>query len=274
MQITRVRDVDGVLIRTETDTIWPFKSVRYNSAVTCLGIKSVDLIWEFRFLPEILLVRITRIRKPYGPVLSNDHVVWRIEIPSLIVCDKSSRRRAPWHMIDSPSPRCSCALRTEDDRVIEVVYTAIGHINTSWRPHFHPFYSVYRAFPTSCLRAVQLHAGYEDCGEVGALGGLEQVRGNVQFVVYGNEDACLVPERIVGRFGGGHEEGVGWLGPDERGERSVMDEDAWLVFGPLERLTAVLLQFEWRSLCFDFGCSTSFCNAVYDLGNLSRFVDF
>jgi len=121
-------------------------------------------------------------------------------------------------VVDPAGARHSCALRTEDDGVIEVIDSTIRHINAIWRAHLDPFNSMYRSFPSNSLRPVQFHAGDEDGGEIGALGCLQQIRGYIKFVMHGNIYASFVPKRIVGCFDGRHEERVGRRRADALGE--------------------------------------------------------
>lgn len=85
----------------------------------------------------------------------------------------------------------------ENDAIVDVVHAAIGHVNAGWRSHLHPFHGLDLVFSIQLLCAVDFHPGYEDSGEVGTLGCLEQVGGDIELIVRGDVDAGFVEEGIV-----------------------------------------------------------------------------
>lgn len=74
-----VGDVDSGFVWRETDAVWPAKTVRYHSDITCARIKAINKLRKLWFGPETLLIAVNWVRKPNGAVRVDDDVVGGVE---------------------------------------------------------------------------------------------------------------------------------------------------------------------------------------------------
>ena len=83
----RVRDVECVLIRGETQPVRAAKAIGHDANVTCRRIEAVDVLRQLGFGPEALLVAIDGVGEPDGAVRVDDDVVGGVEGPGVVVVE-------------------------------------------------------------------------------------------------------------------------------------------------------------------------------------------
>src|SRR5271170_7382592 len=115
MPCSRIRHIAFLVIWRKSNPIRSEKPICNTSNLSCSRLESVDKRREIRFRSPSAGVSVSRISKPYAPVLMvYDNVIYRIECTTVVTADDgvSFIRRCCGHVNDGTGD-CHVALLTE-----------------------------------------------------------------------------------------------------------------------------------------------------------------